>query len=125
MYNRLYKCLTGNNLSYFKQFRFQKGHSPEHAVLQVHEPTNQSFENNKFTLGVFVDLSKVYDTVDRQIFLKNPPQKTEYYGFDGNSLGWFENYLKNQKQFISFEHNFTKNAARIHLRTFNVPIICK
>ena len=33
MYNRLHKYLTGNNLLYCKQFGFQKGYSPENAIL--------------------------------------------------------------------------------------------
>ena len=70
MYNRLYKYLTENNLLYCKQFGLQKGHSPEHAILQLVEQINQSFEKNEFTLGVFVDLSKTFDTGDHQILLK-------------------------------------------------------
>ena len=90
MCNRLYKYLTENNLLYCKQFRFQKGHSPEHAILQLVEQINQSFEKNKFTLGVFVDVSKAFDTVDHPILLK----KIEYYSIAGNNRRWFENYLK-------------------------------
>ena len=56
---------------------------------------------------MFVDLSKAFDTVYHQILLK----KLEYYGIAGNNLRWFENYLKNRKQFISFEHNSTKKTA--------------
>ena len=67
MCNRLYKYLTKNNLLYCKQFGFQKRYSPEHAVLEVVERINQSFENNEIILGVFVDLSKAFDTVDHQI----------------------------------------------------------
>ena len=71
MCNRLYKYLTENNLLYCKQFGFQKGHSLEHAILQLVEQINQSFERNEFTLGVFIDLSKAFDTVDHQILFKN------------------------------------------------------
>ena len=69
MYNRLYKYLTESNLLYCKQFGFEKGHSPEHAILQVVEQMNQYFEKNKNILGVFVDLSKAFDTVDDQILI--------------------------------------------------------
>ena len=94
MYNRLYKYLTEDNLLlYCKQFGFQKGHSPEHAVFQVVEQINQSFEKNKYTLDVFVDLLKTFNTVDHQIVLR----KLEYYGIAGNNLRWFEIYLKNLK----------------------------
>ena len=70
MYNRLYKYLTKNNFLYCKQFRFQKGYSPEHEILQVVEQINQSFEKIEFTLGVFADLSKAFHTVDHQNLLK-------------------------------------------------------
>ena len=63
IYKRLYKYFTESNLLYYKQFGFQKGHSPEHAILQLAEQINQSFEKNKFTLGEFADLSKTFDTV--------------------------------------------------------------
>ena len=62
---------------------------------------------NEFTIGVFIDLSKAFDTVDHQILLK----KLEYYGTTGNCLKWFENYLKDRQKFISFEHNSTKKAT--------------
>ena len=70
IYNRLYKYLTKNNFLYCKQFRFQKGYSPEHEILQVVEEINQSFEKNEFTPDVFADLSKAFHTVDHQNLLK-------------------------------------------------------
>ena len=71
MYNRLYKYLTKNNFLYCKQFRFQKGYSPEHEILQVVEEINQSFEKNEFTPDVFAALSKAFHTVDHQNLQKN------------------------------------------------------
>ena len=56
---------------------------------------------------MFVDLSKALDTADHQILLK----KLEYYDITGNNLRWFENYLKNRQQFISFQNNSTKKVA--------------
>ena len=76
IYNRLCKCLSENNSLFCKQFGFQKGHSQEHVILQVVEQISQYFENNKFTLGVFVDFSKAFNTTDHHILLK----KIEYYG---------------------------------------------
>ena len=71
MHNRLYKYLIENNILYSKQFDFQNGHSTDHAVLQLVDQITESFENTKYTLGVFIDLSKAFDTVDRSVLLKN------------------------------------------------------
>ena len=70
LYNRLCKYLTEKNILYFKQFRFQKWYSLEHAFLQLVQQINQPFQKSESTFGVFVDLSKAFDTVDHQILLK-------------------------------------------------------
>ena len=56
-----------NNILYSKQFCFQNSHSTGHAVVQLVDQIIESFENNKYTLGVFIDLSKAFDTVDYSI----------------------------------------------------------
>ena len=35
MYDRPYNHLMKNNILYSKQFEFQKGHSTEHAIIQL------------------------------------------------------------------------------------------
>ena len=69
-----YECWTDKQKYFYaylcKQFRFRKEHSAEHAILQLVEQINQSFEKNEFTLGVFVDLSKALDKVGYEILLK-------------------------------------------------------
>ena len=67
MYNRLYKHLSNSKILYPKQFGFQKGHSTDHALLQLVDQIYESFERNEYTIGVFIDLSKAFDTVDHKI----------------------------------------------------------
>ena len=65
MYNRLYKHLTDNSILYKKQFGFQEGHSTEYTIVQLVKQIRNSFKSNHYILGVFVDLSKAFDTVSR------------------------------------------------------------
>ena len=97
MYNRVYNHLDSKGLLYQKQFGFQRNNSTEHAILQLTRDITSSFEKGEYTLGVFIDLSKAFDTVDHQILLK----KLQYYGIDGTALEWFKSYLSNRKQYIS------------------------
>ena len=49
---------------YPKQFGFQTRHSTEHAIIQFVNQIIESFECNKYILGVFIDLSKAVDTLN-------------------------------------------------------------
>ena len=64
---------------------------------------NNSFERKKFILGIFIDLSKAFDTVDHKILIS----KLKNYGVRGNNLKWFESYLNNRKQFTAYNNKYT------------------
>ena len=122
MYNRLYKQLSNWKKLYPKQFRFQKGHSTDHALPQLVDQIYESFERSEYTVGVFIDLSKAFDTVYHNILLK----KLAIYGIFDTHLQWFRNYLTNRKQYIQFD-SWRKTKLQncemrcstwIHLRTF-------
>ena len=66
-------------------------------MLQLTRDITSSFEKGEYTLGVFIDLSKAFDTVDHKILIK----RLQYYGIDGTALEWFKSYLSNRKQYIS------------------------
>ena len=99
MYNQLFKYLKTNEILYKKQFGFQEGHSTEHAIIQLIDQINNCFEKNHFTVGIFIDLKKAFETVDHAILIK----KLKHYEIKGNNLRWFESYLENRKQYITYE----------------------
>ena len=70
MFNRLYKYLIENNILYSKQLGFQNGHSTDHAVIKLFDQIIEFFENNRYTLGISIGLSKAFDTVHHSILLK-------------------------------------------------------
>ena len=69
IYNRFYTFFIENDILYEKQFGFQKQHSTEHAIIHLVNDIFKSFDSNKYTLGVFIDLTKAFDTVDHNILL--------------------------------------------------------
>ena len=89
MFNCLYKHLLNNNILYKKQFGFQENHSADHAIIQLVDQISNSLEKSQFTLGVFMDLSKAFDTVDHVIFIS----KIDHYRVKGRNFLWFKNYL--------------------------------
>ena len=103
MYNRLYPFFRENKILYEKQFGFQANHSTDHAIVQLSSEIYESFNKKEFTLGVFIDLSKAFDTVDHKILFK----KLENYGVKDSYLKWFISYLTSRKQFIAYNRNQT------------------
>ena len=98
MNNCLYIFLLENNILYQKQFGFQNAHSAEHTILQLVNRITEAFSQAKNTLGIFIDLSQAFDTVNHNVLL----QKLKAYGIQSENLKWFRNYFSNRKQFISY-----------------------
>ena len=114
IYNRLYTHLMNNKILYEKQFGFQKGLSTNHAILGLVNKLLKTFDEGKFSLGVFIDLSKAFDTVDHDILLS----KLKHYKIDGPILNLLRDYLNNRKQFIPFG---TNNKTQFEKITCGVP----
>ena len=56
MCNRLYAYLTENNLICVKQLGIKAAHWTEHAIVQLVNQILDSFNEDKFTLGIFIDV---------------------------------------------------------------------
>ena len=63
-----------------------------------------AFSQGKYTLGIFIDLSKEFNTINYNNLL----EKLKAYGIQSENLKWFKSYLSNRKQFISYNHSKTE-----------------
>ena len=71
MYNRLISFVNQCQLVYEFQFRFRCGHSPALALTCLVDKISNALENGEYVLGLFLDFSKAFDTVNHDILFEN------------------------------------------------------
>ena len=96
LYRRMYKYLTKFNILYKYQFGFRSGHSTNHALIEMTDHIKMAINNQELFCGIFIDLSKAFDTVPHNLLLK----KMHHYGFRGISNKLFSSYLSNRLQYV-------------------------
>ena len=99
IYSRLIKYIDKYNLLYKYQYGFRKNHSTEHALIELMDQIKLNIGKNKMSCGIFIDLSKAFDTVDHKILLS----KLEHYGIRGTTLDLLKSYLSNRSQYVQIE----------------------
>ena len=67
---------TTKNCFYNAQFCFHLGLSNNNALMLITENIQSQQDQNKFCLGMFVNLKKSFDTVDHEMLV----QKLSHYG---------------------------------------------
>ena len=78
------------------QFSFRSGHSSNHAIVNLVESIKKYIDNDNYVCSVFIDLEKVFDTVNHQILL----EELHHYGIWGLPHNCFKSYLSNRQQFV-------------------------
>ena len=101
LFKSIYDYVEKFNILYQYQYGFRKGHSTTHALVDLVDKIKNSIDNGEMTCGIFVDLSKAFDTVNHSILL----HKLDHYGFRGKANQLLESYLTNRKQFVELNNH--------------------
>ena len=112
-YNRLYNFFTKENVLSKNQYGFRKRHSTVHALHSSVRMIELVRQNKLHTVGIVIDLSKAFDTLDHSITLK----KLNHYGIRGIANNLLGSYLKGRFQYTNFDG---ENSEKLPV-LFGVP----
>ena len=106
MSSRMNLFIKEKNLISVNQFGFRANRSTADAALEFVNETVDAVDNKGYSIAVFLDLKKAFDTVNHTILLN----KMERMGFRGMVLEWFRSYLSGRR--ISVYANGTLSDER-------------
>ena len=86
-----------HSILFIYQYGFRQGYSTTLALIDIIDKIKSQMNDNKFGIGIFLDVRKAFDTVNHEILF----EKLEFYGFRGHSLLLLKSYLTGREQFCS------------------------
>ncbi len=96
---QIYNLFQEKRLLYCTEYGFHTEHSTEFAALELVDKIIFNMDKIKTPIGIFLDLSKAFDTHDHEILL----YKLKQYGFNCNALNLIKSYLTDDKQFVQID----------------------
>ena len=96
---RLRTYIEKHNFLFSGQYGFRTNHSTNLALNEMVNMIVNAIDKNMFSIGVFIDLKKAFDTVNHSLLIK----KFEYYGIRGKASCFLQSYLKNRSQYVQFK----------------------
>ena len=82
---------------------FRKGHSTQHALLNLLKNWQKCLDKSGVVGTVLMDLSKAYDCLPHDLL----PAKISAYGFDESAITLIANYLSNRYQRVKIGSTFS------------------
>lgn len=93
---RLWSFLHKHSILNANQYGFQTNKNTSDAMFDLLAGVFRAINGREVSAAVFCDLSKAFDCVSHEILLR----KLNAYGFRGNVLTWFRNYLNVREQSV-------------------------
>ncbi len=110
VYNRILEFIDKHEIFSNDQFGFRKKYSTSHALNSLVNQFHDSVEKNEYMIGLFIDLSRAFDTISHKILIN----KLYKYGIRGIALEWIKDYLLNRKQYVVY-HNAKSNMSSVEI----------
>lgn len=110
VYCQLLNYVEMNNIFYEYQSGFRKNYNCETAFQYILNEWKEKSDNNMFTVVVFLDLKRAFETINREKLIK----KLENYGLSGIVLKWFYNYLRHREQRVKCGETISGNLTVEH-----------
>lgn len=98
--SQLVDYLEKNNILPDMQSGFRKARSTTTALLDVTDNILSAQDNGMCTLLVLLDFSRAFDCINIPLLLS----KMTFYGFDVDTVKWFDSYLNRRTQFVEIRH---------------------
>ena len=107
VFNRILHFLVDYDILFKHQFGFRHCHFTSHALINFVNKVANAVDRQKYLAGIFLDLSKAFDTLKHEILLS----KLKVCGITGRAHQWITNYFRNRIQFVQIG-NSKFNALR-------------
>ena len=98
MYIRLLEFINLHDIFSTHQYGFRAKRSTYMAINDLYCKITSDLDNKCHSLGIFLDLSKAFDTLNHDILL----HKLNTYGIRGLANIWIKNYLADRKQHVVY-----------------------
>lgn len=102
-----------NEILCHNQMGFRKGRSTTGAIANLVSDLNLAYNNNEYSIAVYIDFSKAFDSIRPDILLK----KLKNYGIGDKMLNWLNNYFTDRTQRVRIDNYYSTLANS----TYGVP----
>uniref|UniRef100_A0A8C6LAH3 Reverse transcriptase domain-containing protein n=1 Tax=Nothobranchius furzeri TaxID=105023 RepID=A0A8C6LAH3_NOTFU len=95
-HKRLYDFIEHHDILSEQQYGFRRDRTTSLAIVDLVEKISDAIDNKQYAVGVFLDLTKAFDTVNHDLLIK----KLCRYGIRGVAYDWIKSYLENRLQYV-------------------------
>lgn len=99
------------------QHGFVRGRNINTAIFEYVNEILTTLEEKEIPLGIFLDISKAYDSINHEILL----QKLERYGIRKTALKWIKSYLENRQQLVKISSSGKEIKSRTEKNKRGIP----